>query len=1426
MPRSGWLSIGAVAAAWAGASLGIVATAAASAIVGAVAVVAWAAGWQQATRTLPVIVIGAGVILVRAWLWPASVPIGALPAGDGPWTFIVESAGGARDGKASATLRLVEQVPSGEGTRIAATLPPYPEIAPGDRLTASGRMRPPPESSYGDYLERIGAVGTFTARSMTVEHPPPSPNTAIETARQGAAAALVAVLPEPEAGLAAGILIGLRDRVDRDLAAAFTTAGVSHVVAISGWNIAIVAAAVAAAFGRMRRRRRSIATMVAIVAYVAFAGASASVVRAGAMAGIVLLARESGRAGRAAAALGWAVTLLLVAEPRLVEDAGFQLSALATAGLIAWATPLTAWIARTAHGRVPGWLAESLGVSFAAQAATLPVVLVSFGRLAVLSPLVNLVVVPLVAPVMAAGLLAMAGGALALAGGPAVLGTILSVPGWVGLRIMVALVDAAASVPFASVTLPPPIATTVAAVTVTVIVGVHLHRSQGAVGLRSTSPRPAMPAAPDATSASAPGRGTAAKRATPARSRSTTWSVALLIGTLVVAGAVTTSRSGGVARVTVLDVGQGDAILVEGSRGGRLLIDGGPDPSRLMVVLDGRIPPWDRRLDAVILTHPHEDHVAGLARLLARYRVGRVFEPGMRGPGPGYAEWSRRLAASAAPVRLGLAAGDRLSVDDIDLRVLWPIRGRVPTEPPDGGTGINNVSIVLLGTVATFHFMLAGDVEEAIDPSLLADHLPHLDLLKVAHHGSRTATTQAFVDAVRPRIAIASAGTGNPYGHPARATLDRLAAAGARVFRTDLDGTVAVTFAPTGLEVNASGGRATVPISKPAATALAAFRCAIAAAALLPEREAPSTALASLAVRRGGTPSVGYHRSDDGPDAGRSGLPPALPRSPDMARASFARGRGGRRVPCGADRGAWRCRGPAARGERRPAPRHRQGAPDRRSGSRAPPWRRLGRLADAERASRTGAGGGEPPRHAAARRRPLPELVRVRDPGGTDRGLRGQTSRTAPGVDGRALPLVAASVSPRRYRWRSPGLRVERGGPANRPCPGGAPRGGRLPCGGRRTSRGPSPGLDLWRPPVGAGHRLGRMTTSPLAYFWGDDDFAMGRHVARLAADLATEGGEPLERWDLRGQRNGYEALLGQLRERTATPVMFGGGTLAVVTNVGALTFSNEGRDAVLGVIGTLAPGNALVILDITKSGARGPTKVGLATAVTKAGGVVRECPSPRADGLAGWVTREAHDRGIALAPGAAKELATRLGGFVEQKDIERPFLTRTASSELDKLALYRAPEPITVDDVRALVAEAVPGTIWGFVDAVGERRSPQAVGLLDDLIETTPEPVLLVMLHRRMRDLIEIGDRLGMREPLPAVAKAMGMKSEYRVRMLAAQARNWTAEELTDALQGLLELDAMVKHAPGSNADESQRRLAFTLWVMDHVPRRGRRTA
>ena len=247
-----------------------------------------------------------------------------------------------------------------------------------------------------------------------------------------------------------------------------------------------------------------------------------------------------------------------------------------------------------------------------------------------------------------------------------------------------------------------------------------------------------------------------------------------------------------------------------------MLVDAGPDPDRLLVELDRRLPPWDRRIDVLVLTHPHEDHVAGMPLLLERYRIGRIYETGMRGPGPGYAAFARDVAARSAPPRALLATGARIALDDIRLQVLWPDPGRVPREPPDAGRGINDVSIVLLGEVDGRRFLLTGDVEDDVDPILAARGIPPVDILKVAHHGSATASTPAFLDEVRPRVAIVSAGAGNPYGHPARSTIDRLDGTGARVFRTDTDGSVQVTIEPDGeIGVVASGAR------KSAATPLA-----------------------------------------------------------------------------------------------------------------------------------------------------------------------------------------------------------------------------------------------------------------------------------------------------------------------------------------------------------------------------------------------------------------------------------------------------------------------------------------------------------------------------------------------------------------------------------------------------------------------------
>jgi competence protein ComEC len=439
---------------------------------------------------------------------------------------------------------------------------------------------------------------------------------------------------------------------------------------------------------------------------------------------------------------------------------------------------------------------------------------------------------------------------------------------------------------------------------------------------------------------------------------------AAVVGLVIVAGIVSSaiaSATGRETRFTVLDVGQGDAILVESATGARMMVDGGPDPDRVLLALDERIPPWDRRLDVVVLTHPHEDHVAGLARLLARYAVGRVFEPGMRGPGPGWATWDAVL--HDGPPRALLQTGAHLRIGEIALTVLWPDPGAVPLEPPDTGTAINNVSIVFLGEANGRRFLLMGDVEQGIDPGLLARGLPRVDVLKIAHHGSRTATSQAFVDAVRPSVAIASAGAGNPYGHPAKATLDRLRAAGASVYRTDQDGSVEVDVRRSGVIVHASGasavGRGVATKSLPLAEAARrGLLCAI------PIEPGSPVAIPADARRvPGGIPipgtqviraagsdpsawatTLGYDPPHDRPGAPRGRPPAALPGSPALGRHARVRGGGRGGVARHARSRARRVPRPGHRRGGRAPPRHRQG----QGGAcavRPPPRRRLGRAA-------------------------------------------------------------------------------------------------------------------------------------------------------------------------------------------------------------------------------------------------------------------------------------------------------------------------------------------------------------------------------------------------------------------------------------------------------------------------------------------------
>ena len=248
---------------------------------------------------------------------------------------------------------------------------------------------------------------------------------------------------------------------------------------------------------------------------------------------------------------------------------------------------------------------------------------------------------------------------------------------------------------------------------------------------------------------------------------------------------------------------------------------------------------------------------------------------------------------------------------------------------------------------------------------------------------------------------------------------------------------------------------------------------------------------------------------------------------------------------------------------------------------------------------------------------------------------------------------------------------------------------------------------------------------------------------------------------------------------------MFGGGSVAILRGAGGLIRSNDARNALFGAFETIAPGNGLAIVEETESGAKDPPSKTLADAIRSAGGEVRWLKAPREGELAAWIEARAREREIQLGPGVARELATRVGGFVREGDVERQHQGRIAVMELEKLALRHAVgEPVTIDDVQALVAEAVPGSMWAFVDAVAMRQRARALELLERLIDDKPAPVLLAVLHRRIRELIEVQDRLERGESPGSLVRSMRLVP-FRAETLARQARGWTGPELDGALDG-----------------------------------------
>jgi competence protein ComEC len=657
----------------------------------------------------------------------------------------------------------------------------HPRYAYGDVIELTGELEEPPsfqDFDYREYLSRQGidSLIAYPDEARVIERG--AGNSALAwmySLRGRLGDALDGALPEPQAALARGLLLGQRADIPDDLNAAMNTTGTSHLVAISGYNVSLVAALIIATFSFLiGRRRAAVLALVAIAGYTALTGGSPTVVRAAIMGSLFVTATIVGRPTSALASILLAAAIMTGLDPRVIEDVSFQLSFAAIAGLVYLAPPLEAMLANALRTRGiepdSGWLSATLleasAVTVAAIVATLPIMALHFERVSLVALFTNLLLVPAFPVILASTALTAITGAVWQPLGDAT--------AWLSWAMLTYLIEVARffeALPIAAVDIPD-VSTAHAAVAYLLLfaLGWWLARYRAA------------PPAQDTVGAASPDR--VVLRASGLSP------VLLLAAVATIAGAIAywavTDSPEDRLVVTVLDVGQGDALLIETPGGHRALVDGGPSGDALMRELGDELPFWERTIDLVALTHPHEDHLGGLVDALDRYEVRQVIAPPLTAETATYQAWRARIDAQGVPYH-GARPGDVIDLGDgATLRVLGP--GPQTAEEDQ----MNDASLVLMMEWQDVSFLLTGDIEESSEAALLqANANVSATVLKVPHHGSATSSSAAFLDAVQPSVALVSAGAGNRFGHPSPEVLDRLS--DAHILRTDLHGAITLS---------------------------------------------------------------------------------------------------------------------------------------------------------------------------------------------------------------------------------------------------------------------------------------------------------------------------------------------------------------------------------------------------------------------------------------------------------------------------------------------------------------------------------------------------------------------------------------------------------------------------------------------------------
>jgi len=623
--------------------------------------------------------------------------------------------------------------------------PRWRGLLPGQRISLTGRLAPP---RGGD----LRAAVILAATAPRPHGEPPWAQRAAGVLRQGLQRA-AEPLPDEEGGLLPGLAVGDVSRMDPAVQEDFRATGMTHLTAVSGSNVAIVIGFVLllAAWCRAGPRTSAFLSLTALIGFVILVRPSPSVLRAAAMGALGLLALASSRPRAAVPGLAATVFLLVVVDPELASDPGFALSVLATSGLLLIAPRLRDALRRR---RVPGGIAEALAVPVAAQMACAPVIAAMTGTVSLSAVPANLLAAPAVAPATVLG-------AAAATISPVSPG-MAEVLAWLGAwpaRWLVLVARWGAGLPDSTVPWP-------AGVSGGLLLAVTLGVLLLLVSLLPAARRVLIVAL-----------------------------VAALVGVVGVRVLVAGWPPPGWVFVAC-DVGQGDALVLRAGPDRAVLVDVGPDPAAVDRCL--------RRLDVsalplLVISHFHADHIDGLAGAVRRRAVEALVLPHFREPQPG-ADTIARSAAHRQLHAVTVGPGWRYQVPGLQIEVLGPDRTETGTRSDP-----NNNSLVLLVTVRGLTILLPGDAEVERQQAMVTDGQPiRADLLKVPHHGSPYQDA-SFLKAVEASLAIVSVGAGNRYGHPSVALLDRLRHDGARVFRTDISGDVAVSRTVDGIVVTTRG---------------------------------------------------------------------------------------------------------------------------------------------------------------------------------------------------------------------------------------------------------------------------------------------------------------------------------------------------------------------------------------------------------------------------------------------------------------------------------------------------------------------------------------------------------------------------------------------------------------------------------------------